>query len=124
MKIKVQTKVYILRDARGHILTFCVKEGDENVGAYGYDKNGNYQSFDDDAWNMHEWADEHGMYVTSTATEFEVDVEMPQLYATGSTVHAWGEDCEVVDYDADSDIYTLKASWGVGYEKPKFINLK
>lgn len=123
MKLKIKTKVYILRDARGHILTFCVKEGDENVGAYGYDKNGDYQSFDDDAWNLHEWADEHGMCVTSTATEFEVDVEMPQLYATGSTVKAWSEDCEVLGYNALDDLYELKASWGVGYEQPKYINL-
>ena len=123
MKLKVKTKVYILRDNQGNILTFCLKEGDENVSAYGYDRNGKYQSFDDDAWNMHEWADKHGMYVTSTKTEFEVDVEMPQLYATGSTVKAWGGDCEVIGYDADADIYELKSSWGIGYERAQDINL-
>ena len=124
MKVTVKTKVYILRDARGHVLTFCVKEGDENVSAYGYDSNGNYQSFDDDAWNMREWADQHGMSVASTETEFEVEVEMPQLYANGVQVYAWGEMCEVIRYNADADTYTLKASWGEGDEIPAHINLR
>lgn len=123
MKLTIQTSVYILRDARGNVLTFVCKHGDEYVSAYGFDKDGKYQSFDSEVWNMAEWATQHGMTSTSKQVEFEVEVEMPQLYATGSTVKAWNEDCEVLGYNAESDLYELKASWGTGYEDAKFINL-
>lgn len=124
MKVTIKSYAYILRDARNNFLTRTVEDGSDYICASGYDKNGEYQCFDGKAWNLREWADEYGMTATSQQIEFVIDVEMPQLYANGSMVYAWAEDCEVLGYNAESDLYELKASWGIGYEQPKHINLK